>query len=131
MSKKKLPNPYPKVRPRKRLRTPDDFPKMKYRARKREHRNHVHGALPGSAYIEIAPEVQPFLERLKRHLLDQMRDLVSSAEERFVDEPPAPTLGTYALPEQFPARPADEYSIAAVPRHLPTAVLNPNVRKRR
>lgn len=131
MSKKPLPKPYLTVRQPKRSRLPQNFPKMKYRARKRQHPNHVHWAPLGSAYIEITPEAQPFLERIQKFLLKEMRDLVANAEERFGNERPAPLLGTYALPEQFPTRPADEYSIAPLPRHLPTAVLNPNVRKRR
>ncbi|MDZ7914769.1 MAG: hypothetical protein U5O16_23495 [Rhodococcus sp. (in: high G+C Gram-positive bacteria)] len=139
MSKKTLPNPYPTVRKRKRSRTPEDFPKMKHRARGREHRNHIQRVMIGSAHIEITPEAPtPYLVRLQRLLNDNMRDRVSFVEGRFAAEPPPLQSGTaqasvesYALPEQFPARPADEYSIHAAPRHLPTAALNSNVRKRR
>ncbi|MBT2273862.1 hypothetical protein [Rhodococcus qingshengii] len=137
MSKKALPNPYPTVRQPKRSRTPENFPKMKHRARKRRRVDHL-----GSVHVSVVPVTHTFTSHIKR-VLEQARrialgmgDAGSAAgragvalHEMAPNLPPAPP--TYAIPEQLPVRPVDEYSIAPLPRHLPTAVLNPNVRKRR
>lgn len=157
MSKKRLPNPYPTVREPKRSRLPQNFPKMKYRARKRQHRNHVHfclpqdpqiGVPPGAVHVSIVPVTHTFDSLVKR-AMESIRHIalgfedVSTAADRVgtaLDEM-APNLRNGAEPSGFLVDEAfredanTAYSLSSLPAartaHLPIAVLNPNVRKRR
>lgn len=157
MSKKALPNPYPTVREPKRSRLPQNFPKMKYRARKRQHRNHVHfclpqdpqiGVPPGAVHVSIVPVTHTFDSLVKRamesvrHIALGFEDVGTAAERAgsALDEV-APNLpnGTepsgFLVDEAFFADVNTAYTLsstpASLPKRLPTAVLNPNVRKRR
>lgn len=157
MSKKALPNPYPTVREPKRSRLPQNFPKMKYRARKRQHRNHVHfclpqdpqiGVPPGAVHVSIVPVTHTFDSLVKRamesvrHIALGFEDVGSAADRAgsALDEV-APNLPNGASPNGFLVDEAFREDVntaytlysppASLPKRLPTAVLNPNVRKRR
>lgn len=157
MSKKALPNPYPTVREPKRSRLPQNFPKMKYRARKRQHRNHVHfclpqdpliGVPPGAVHVSIVPVTHTFDSLLKRamesvrHIALGFEDVGTAADRAgtALDEV-APKLPNGAEPSGFLVDEAFREDVHTAytrssppvppPTHLPTAVLNPNVRKRR
>ena len=157
MSKKTLPNPYPTVREPKRSRLPQNFPKMKYRARKRQHRNHVHfclpqdpqiGVPPGAVHVSIVPVTHTFDSLVKRamesirHIALGFEDVGTAADRAgsALDEV-APNLpnGTepsgFLVDEAFREDANTAYSLSSPPssppKRLPTAVLNPNVRKRR
>lgn len=157
MSKKRLPNPYPTVREPKRSRLPQNFPKMKYRARRRQHRNHVHfcppqdpqiGVPPGAVHVSIVPVTHTFDSLVKRamesvrHIALGFEDVGTAADRAAsaLDEV-APNLPNGVEPSGFLVNEAfredanTAYTLssppASLPKRLPTAVLNPNVRKRR
>lgn len=154
---KPLPKPYLTVRQPKRSRSPQNFPKMKYRARKRQHRNHVHfclpqdpqiGIPPGAVHVSIVPVTNTFHSQIKCAIEAVRRialglDDVGPAAERAgtaLDEM-APNLAKGSRPSSFLMDEAfredvhTAYSLSSLPAartaHLPIAVLNPNVRKRR
>lgn len=143
MSKKALPNPYPTVPEPKRSRTPENFPKMKHRARRRERVDHL-----GSVHVSIVPVTHTFDSLVKRamesvrHIALGFEDVGSAADRAgsALDEV-APNLPNGAVPNGFLMDEAFREDVntaytlysppASLPKRLPTAVLNPNVRKRR
>ena len=147
MSKKTLPNPNPTVREPKRSRLPQNFPKMKYRARKRQHRNHVHfclpqdpqiGVPPGAVHVSIVPVTHTFDSLVKRamesvrHIARGFEDIGTGADRAgsALNEV-APNLPNEAFREDVNTAYTLSSPPAPLPKRLPTAVLNPNVRKRR
>lgn len=138
MSKKTLPSPYPTVHKRKRPRTPEHFPKMKYRARNRHHRKRM--AQIGTAFITINAEFQSIRVAYMKRWRERLRQIIAEAEVIYGHTAPSEPAGARAThviyDEAFPVKPANEYTLDPLqvnrtnPQYRRTIVLNPNVRKR-
>lgn len=133
-------------------RTPEHFPKMKHRARKRQHRNHVHWCVPqhrlGDVHVSIVPVTLTFDSQIKRAIETVRRialglgDVGPAADRAAIAlEEIAPNLpkgassSGFLMDEAFRGEVHTVHRLSSLPASpptdLPTAVLNPNVRKQR